>query len=250
MNRLNQTYYGSIIINDDPERIGRCKVRVLGVFDELKDDDLPWAFPSYNTTFGGGESKGFGSISVPKVGTIVRLNFENGDPYTPIYWSIPIVNEAMKAELDASYLNSHVISYDEDEKMKLLYSPSIGFKYHFDGSHLTINPDKSITIEHDATQSVIELNGSNITIVANNKIEQTAPTKIEINSSNVQVNGVKTELGAAPVFSNICAEPLWVFLKALSAACDAKWPPSPGLLSGLAATAEIASTSKTVKTSL
>ena len=54
MNRLNQTYYGSIIINDDPERIGRCKVRVLGVFDELKDDDLPWAFPSYNTTFGGG----------------------------------------------------------------------------------------------------------------------------------------------------------------------------------------------------
>ena len=73
MNRLNQTYYGSIIINDDPERIGRCKVRVLGVFDELKDDDLPWAFPSYNTTFGGGESKGFGSISVPKVGTIVRF---------------------------------------------------------------------------------------------------------------------------------------------------------------------------------
>jgi hypothetical protein len=64
------------------------------------------------------------------------------------------------------------------------------------------------------------------------------------------VNGVKTELGAAPVFSNICAEPLWVFLKALAAATDAKWPPSPGVLSGLAATAEVASTSKTVKTSL
>jgi hypothetical protein len=156
----------------------------------------------------------------------------------------------MKSELNASYLNSHVITYDEDENMKILYSPSIGLKYHFNGSHVTINPDKSITIEHDATQSVIELNGSNITIVANNKIEATAPTKIEINSSNVHVNGVKTELGAAPVFSNICAEPLWVFLKALAAAADAKWPPSPGVLSALAATAEVASTSKTVKTSL
>ncbi len=246
----NQTYFGKVVINDDPERMGRCKVRVLGAFDELLDNDLPWAFPAYNSTFAGGASKGYGSISVPKIDTIVRVRFENGDAYSPVYWSIPVVNDAMKAELDASYLNSHVVTYDEDENMKILYSPSIGLKYHFDGSHVTINPDKSITIEHDATQSVIELNGSNITIVANNKIEATAPTKIEINSSNVHVNGVKTELGAAPVFSNICAEPLWVFLKALAAATDAKWPPSPGVLSSLAATAEVASTSKTVKTSL
>lgn len=246
----NNTYFGKVIINDDPERMGRCKVRVLGVFDELQDNDLPWAFPAYNSTFAGGASKGYGSISVPKIDTIVRVRFENGDAYSPVYWSIPVVNDAMKAELNDSYLNSHVITYDEDEKMKILYSPSIGLKYHLNGSHITINPDKSITIEHDATQSVIELNGSNITVVANNKIEATAPTKIEINSSNVHVNGVKTELGAAPVFSNICAEPLWVFLKALAAATDAKWPPSPGLLSSLAATAEVASTSKTVKTSL
>jgi hypothetical protein len=246
----NTTYFGKVIINDDPERMGRCKVKVLGVFDELQDNDLPWAFPAYNSTFAGGASKGYGSISVPKIDTIVRVRFENGDAYSPVYWSIPVVNDAMKAELNDSYLNSHVITYDEDEKMKILYSPSIGLKYHLNGSHITINPDKSITIEHDATQSVIELNGSNITVVANNKIEATAPTKIEINSSNVHVNGVKTELGAAPVFSNICAEPLWVFLKALAAATDAKWPPSPGLLSSLAATAEVASTSKTVKTSL
>ena len=246
----NHTYFGKVIINDDPERMGRCKIRVLGVFDELQDNDLPWAFPAYNTTFAGGASKGYGSISVPKLETIVRVRFENGDAYSPVYWSIPVVNDAMKAELDSSYLNSHVVTYDVDENMKILYSPSIGLKYHFNGSHVTINPDKSITIEHDATQSVIELNGSNITIVANNKIEATAPTKIEINSSNVHVNGVKTELGAAPVFSNICAEPLWVFLKALAAATDAKWPPSPGVLTSLAATAEVASTSKTVKTSL
>lgn len=246
----NQTYFGKVVVNDDPERIGRCKIRILGVFDNILDNDLPWAFPAYNTTFAGGESKGFGSISVPKIDTIVRVKFENGDAYSPVYWSIPIANTAMSGELNESYLNSHVVTYDEDEKMKVLYSPSIGLKYHLNGSHLTINPDKSITIEHDATQSVIELNGSNITIVANSKIEATAPTKIEINSSNVHVNGVKTELGAAPVFSNICAEPLWVFLKALAAATDAKWPPSPGVLSSLAATAEVASTSKTVKTSL
>ena len=246
----NNTYFGKVVINDDPERIGRCKVKVLGVFDELQDNDLPWAFPAYNMAFAGGESKGYGYISVPKLDTIVRIRFENGDTYFPVYWSIPVANETMKSELNDSYLNSHVITYDEDENMKILYSPSIGLKYHFNGSHVTINPDKSITIEHDATQSVIELNGSNITIVANNKIEATAPTKIEINSSNVHVNGVKTELGAAPVFSNICAEPLWVFLKALAAAADAKWPPSPGVLSALAATAEVASTSKTVKTSL
>ncbi len=250
MDRLAYTYFGKVVVNEDPERIGRCKVRVLGVFDEISDEDLPWSFPAYNSVFAGGDSKGFGSLSIPKIDTVVRIRFENGDQYTPVYWSIPIANDAMRAELDESYLNSHVVVYDEDEDMKILYSPSFGLKFHMKGSHITINPDRSITIEHDETQSIIELIGPNITVVANNKIEATAPTKIEVNSSHVHVNGVKTELGAAPVFSNICAEPLWIYLKALAAAVDAKWPPSPGTMTALAASAEVASTSKTVKTSL
>ena len=105
----NNTYFGKVVINDDPERIGRCKVKVLGVFDELQDNDLPWAFPAYNMAFAGGESKGYGSISVPNFVCLTGLSLGsvsiNVDLPAP---GLPVINVIVLFSLGEILSNSFV----------------------------------------------------------------------------------------------------------------------------------------------
>lgn len=39
---MNKFYPGIVEDNDDPLKIGRCKVRVVGLYDSLKKEELPW----------------------------------------------------------------------------------------------------------------------------------------------------------------------------------------------------------------
>lgn len=67
---------GTIVANDDPNCLGRCKINIKGITDNIDTNHLPWA------TFGGGQiysANGGGSISVPKVGTQVRVKFKDNN---------------------------------------------------------------------------------------------------------------------------------------------------------------------------
>lgn len=41
----NKTYIGVVEDNKDPKKMGRCRVRVLDVFDNIDVQDIPWASP-------------------------------------------------------------------------------------------------------------------------------------------------------------------------------------------------------------
>jgi hypothetical protein len=272
-NIVGKVFYGEVVDNDDPEQEGRCKVKVYGVYEsddpvyvkqadgttkvsgskkvEIPAEDLPWASPGSSKVFGGGDDHGFGDISIPKIGAIVRVQFAEGDLYNPEWYSIAYMNQAVKDEIADSYLNSHVILYDVDEELKAFYTPSKGFEIYLKKSHITINPDASITIEHADSQSIIELVGADCNITTQANVNVTAATKIECTTETAIFNGTtKTQLGPLGNYGAVGAEPLWAFLKSLSAAVDLKWPPSPGVNSGAAAAAEVASTSKNNKVSV
>jgi hypothetical protein len=249
-NLIGSTWIGKVVDNIDPLQQGRCRVQVVGKYDELLVEDIPWAIPFGQMVNAGGESKGFGSISIPKKDTWVYIVFINGDKTSPAWTGIANMNEAMKSELSSSYENAHVLLYDEDQDLKVIHTESSGFDIFFKGSHININPDTSITIEHSDTSAIIELVGDSINVTANSTVDITTTNNVDINSAEVNVDGIKTNIGAAPNFSAVMGEPLFTFLKALAAQSDAKWPPTPGAMSAAAAAAEIASTSKTVKTSL
>jgi hypothetical protein len=245
----SRIWLGPVVDNNDPEQLGRCRIKVYTLFDDLEDDQVPWAFPVTNNSFAGGAG-GFGSISIPKVGAIVRVQFSEGNLYSPEYYGIQTINRAMQADLADSYLNSHVLAYDEDEQMKVLYTPSIGLELFHKDSHITINPDSSITIEHKDSQSIIELVGTSINITANSTINITSNSLIKGESSEVSLNGTAvTKLGPAPTYSAVLAEPLWTFLKMLASSVDAKAPSTPGAMTGAASSFEQLSTSKNVKLS-
>jgi hypothetical protein len=245
---VGKIFYGQIVENNDPLQEGRCQIKVFGVFDDIPNEDLPWAYPGSSKVFGGGSDGGFADISIPKKDAIVRVSFIEGDLYSPEWYSIAFLNQAAKDEISESYLNSHVFAYDVDEDFKIFYTPSKGIEIYLKKSHITINPDSSITIEHADSQSIIELVGSDCNITTQANINLTAPTKIECTTETAIYNGTtKTQLGPIGNFSAVGAEPLWAFLKSLATAVDSKWPPSPGINSSAAAAAEEASTSKNVK---
>lgn len=245
---IGKIFYGEVVDNNDPDQEGRCRVKVYGVFDDIANEDIPWASPGSSRTFGGGADGGFGDISIPKNKAIVRISFAEGELYSPEWHSLPFMNQAAKDDISSSYLDSHLILYDVDQELKVYYTPSNGFEIYLKKSHMTINPDASITIEHKDSQSIIELVGPDCNITTQANVNITAATKIEATAETCILNGTKkTQLGPSGNFSAVGAEPLWAFVKALSAAVDLKWPPSPGVNSAAAAAAEIASTSKNVK---
>lgn len=255
-------WVGEVIDNNDPEFSGRCRVRVYGKFDgtmdmdnpqsafNIPDSDIPWAYPAGSTIFGGGAEFGAGSLSVPKVGTKVKIVFSGGNIYSPEYIAIQDLNTAVIDEIKDSYQNAHVLFFDEDERVKIVYTPAKGLELFHKDSHIVINPDSSITIEHAETKSIIELVGPNINVTANSTVNITANSKIHSEASECVMNGTSvTKLGPSPTYSGVLAEPLWTFLKMMASAIDAKLPATPGTLSSQASSFEKLSTSNNVKLS-
>ena len=70
---LKKDYLGRVVFNEDPTYSGRCKIKVLGLFDDFEVEQIPWFVPKSSTVFS--SEKGFGSISIPKLNTIVRVRF-------------------------------------------------------------------------------------------------------------------------------------------------------------------------------
>ena len=205
---IGKIFIGEIVDNNDPEQEGRCKIKVFGMFDgEIDPENIPWAQPFNRKMFAGGEDGGFADISVPKIGTYVRVQFAEGDLMAPEYTSIQVVNPTVKAEIADSYLNSHILAYDIDEEMKIFYTPGKGLNIFHKNSQIIINPDSSITIEHADTQSIIELVGGNINIVAQERVTVTAP--------NVTIDQTETiELGAGAAEKLVLGDTFLAFFNA------------------------------------
>ena len=66
-------FYRGIVEDDkDPLGIGRLKVRVIGLYDGYRTEDLPWAYPAFPI----GGSSGYGFWMIPKKGDTVWVTFE------------------------------------------------------------------------------------------------------------------------------------------------------------------------------
>lgn len=238
-------YLGVVVDNKDPEFRGRSKIRVFGVFDDLPDEDLPWSHQRFEMSYG--INGGSGRISVPKLGSVVHVQFNNGNYYSPEYKAVQELSPDLIDQIKESYEGAHSLIYDGIEKLKIYYTVATGLVLDLKESQIIIRNDNSILIKHANDTTMMELKGGKITKYADQEIENTAVSRIKHTSQEVWVDGKTTNLGHTPVFSAVCAEPLWDFLKKLSVAVDAKYPATPGVSSTLATSFEQLSTSKTVR---
>ena len=120
---LRDTHWiGEVVDNIDPANSGRCRIKVFGKFDLLEVEDIPWAIPSNNSTTG--------SYSVPNIGDVVAVYFDNGDIYTPVYKNAVMINEDLRSEvINASSNPEYVTSlvYDSTKGIKVYHTLEEGF---------------------------------------------------------------------------------------------------------------------------
>jgi hypothetical protein len=119
---IRETHWiGEVVDNIDPVSLGRCRIKVYGKFDKLPIDSIPWATPMNR------DSVGF--HSVPNIGTIVAVRFDNGNIYHPEYWFQINQSKSLKNDiLDNSAEAHNVVSlvYDEVRNIRIYHSPEDG----------------------------------------------------------------------------------------------------------------------------
>lgn len=198
---------------------GRCKIRVLGKMDQRIDPEdpesdfvlpttaLPWARPSVASS--GGSQSGSGTFSVPKLGTVLRMSFDNGNYYAPVYHESIYPSDELKAEIQNSYPNSHVLIYDtafgltgggneevtnerEGESIKVFFTEEKGlmFDYTTTAGPTTVNikPDNSVEIINANGDRIVMLNDGNITFTHSAKFIINSTDNTEINCKDAIIN--------------------------------------------------------------
>ncbi len=115
-NRYYGKYRGTVDDNDDPQKMGRIRVRVPKVLDDVVS---PWALPC--TPYAG---DGSGQYTVPPAGAGVWVEFEAGSPSQPIWsggwWSpdqVPTNEEGAGQSPSMKVIRSEqglLVSFDDD----------------------------------------------------------------------------------------------------------------------------------------
>jgi hypothetical protein len=205
---------------------------------------LPWATPINSTIFAG---DGAGSLSIPKIGQFVRVQFNNGDQYAPEYTSIQNIDTELIQRIKDDYPGTHVLLYDPEENLTIIYQINSGFQIFLKDSYIQITPDSMITLQTPNGDSIVQMDGDIINISTKNEVNIAAAAIVEVTADEVVVNGSQTtKVGSAPYYHAVMAEPMFALLTTLATAIDAKVPPTPGVNIGIVETAKQAATSKNV----
>lgn len=222
------------IVEDTNDDIfeGRCKIRVYGKMDDRVDPEdpesafkiptvaLPWARP--HQLMYGGSNSGSGKFEIPKLGSIVRITFDNGNFYQPVYHENIYPSDETKAEIEASYQNSHVLIYDtafgltgelesgntevtnerEGEHIKVFFTEEKGLMIDYTTAEgpttVNVKPDNSVEIINANGDSMVMLNDGNITFThsAQFTINSGADTVINAETDTI-INCVKAKINAS-----------------------------------------------------
>jgi hypothetical protein len=219
------------IVEDTADDIfeGRCRIRVYGKMDDRVDPDdpdsaykiptpaLPWARP--HQLMYGGSNTGSGKFEIPKLGSIVRMTFDNGNVYQPVYHENIYPSDETKAEIEASYQNSHVLIYDtafglaggengtevtnerEGEHVKVFFTEEKGLMMDYTTTTgpttINIKPDNSVEIINANGDSIVMLNDGNITMTHSADVNINCVNAKVTASGETHINSPRIKLGEA-----------------------------------------------------
>ena len=131
----NKTYIGPVVDNNDPQKMGRVKIRVMDVFEDLKDVDIPWASPWKDLNGN--------QFNIPDKGKVVTVIFENGNKNNPEYISSDHYNENLENKLkqlsNSDYTSMKSLLYDH--KTQVYVNDSEGLKIDHKFNNINIKED-------------------------------------------------------------------------------------------------------------
>lgn len=109
----NKMFLGIVEDTKDPNRLGRIKVRVQGVFNDIDLEHIPWAVPW--------KSRGGKDFDKPSVGKAVNVIFPQGLLYSPEYifsekYNINLENKLQNIS-DDEYDNFTALLFDDKNQI-------------------------------------------------------------------------------------------------------------------------------------
>lgn len=195
-NLVGTQWVGFVASNEDPLFEGRCKIRVYGKFDDMSLEELPWARPATYTS--GGSISGSGTFSVPKEGSIVRVTFEMGQIYAPIWHYNLYPSDELKAEIQGSYQNAHSLIYDTEAApgpIKVFFTQEKGLMIDYNGAQVNIQPSKTIFITDDAGGTITMVGGT-VTIKQSSNVIVDAGSNVNVDAGSAITVGAGTNITA------------------------------------------------------
>jgi hypothetical protein len=188
------TWLGEVVDITDPLKIGRVKVKVFGKFDQIPTEDIPWAYPGNNST--GSSATGGGFFSVPKLKSIVSIKFDQGNLYHPEYFFNQQISDEVKAEIENSYENAHIIIYDTvtDGKLKIFFTEEKGLMIDYKETQINIKPDKTVNI---TTVEAVNVKCKDLIVEHSNTIElgKGATEKLVLGDTFMKLFNQHTHIG-------------------------------------------------------
>ncbi|HET6344124.1 MAG TPA: phage baseplate assembly protein V [Myxococcota bacterium] len=167
--RVFGMYLGVVTDRDDPEQLGRVRLRVEG----LVEPQSGWAWPLGTS---GGGSKDCGFFAVPEVGAEVAVFFRAGDidapHYLPAHWGKPAGASEVPAEAQRPSPDNRVLAtphfrveLDETEGAERLAISNrrTGDTLTFDGRENTVTLQGTTAVVIKAV-GAISLDAAQITI--------------------------------------------------------------------------------------
>lgn len=188
------------IYNDDPDQ--KIKVMVYGIYDDIPENNIPWAFPNIHDR---------GSRYLPlSVGDLVYVSFNDNDFYHPIYEGYVKSDDILKDILSKHGMDGlNVLT--SDGNYSIIRSDKHGFIIENDGCSVKLSRSGDIILSNKGDQSEMVMEAGNFVVTS---------LLSEIKSNNVK-------LGKTPTFSATRAEMLYPVLLSLATKIDILLPPVP-----------------------
>jgi hypothetical protein len=128
-----KTYIGTVEDIKDPTKDGRVKVRVIDIHSDEQDlESIPWATPW--------KDLGGGQFSLPEIGKVVVVVFDQGDINNPEYiytehWNINLENK-LKSLGDSDYQSMRSLIFDH--KTQIYSNDGEGLKMDYKYNNINI----------------------------------------------------------------------------------------------------------------
>ena len=131
----SRTYIGVVEDNNDPLKLGRARIRVLDVFDNLKTEDIPFATPWKDINGN--------KFTAPEKGKVLLVVFDSGDEHKPEFICAEHYNinleKKLKSLSSADYLSMSSLLFDHKTQIYVNDKEGLKIDHKYNNINITEN---------------------------------------------------------------------------------------------------------------
>ena len=171
----SSVFIGVVEDNIDPKKLGRCKIRVINVYEDIPTNDIPWATPWKDLNGN--------QFILPDKGKVVSVVFDEGNPYKPEYIFAEHYNKNLELKLNSlsgsDYTSMRSLMFDH--KTQIYSNDSEGLKMDYKFNNINITTDNiDINLKDNFGHVNIGTSGANQKAILGDNFMNWFDTLVEI----------------------------------------------------------------------